>query len=54
MKQNINAQLINKKVQVLNLQRNLNDFKDFIEYSNDMENIYRSSKECNPIKYAKY
>ena len=54
MKQNINSQLTNKKVQVLNLQRHLNDSKDFIEYSNDTEDIYRSSKEYNPIKYAKY
>ena len=31
----------------------LNDFKTFIEYSNDMDDIYKNIEECNPNKKRK-
>ena len=31
----------------------MNDFKTFIEYSNDMNDIYKNIEECNPNKEHK-
>ena len=31
----------------------LNDWKAFVEYSNDMDNIYKNIGECNPNKKRK-
>ena len=33
--------------------KHLNDFKAFIEYSNDMDDIYKSIEEYNPNKKRK-
>ena len=44
--QNINFYLINEKVHV-------NDSKAFIEYSNNMDNIYKNIEEYNPNKKRK-
>ena len=44
MKQNINYQLTKEKVQ---------DSKTFIEYSNDMDDIYKNIEEYNPNKRRK-
>ena len=43
MKQNINCQLTIAKL-------HFNDSKLFIEYSNDMDNIYKNIEEYNPNK----
>ena len=43
--------LINKKESAE--LKNLNDSKVFIEYSNDMDDIYKSIEECNPNKKQK-
>ena len=43
--------LINKRIRT-GLKR-FNDSKDFIEYSNDMINIYKNIEECNPNKKRK-
>ena len=43
-KQNINYQLTKEKVQ---------DSKTFIEYSNDMDDIYKNIEEYNPNKRRK-
>ena len=42
MKQNINTWLIKEKV--------FNDPKTFIEYSNDMGNVYKNIEDYNPDK----
>ena len=34
--------------------KHLNDSKAFIEYSNDMDDIYKNIEECNPNKKRKY
>ena len=31
-----------------------NDSKAFIEYSNDMDDIYKNIEECNPKRNIKY
>ena len=31
-----------------------NDPKAFIEYSNDMQDVYKNIEDCNPIKNVKY
>ena len=31
-----------------------NDPKAFMEYSNDMQDVYKNIKDCNPIKNVKY
>ena len=33
--------------------KHFNDFEAFIEYSNDMDDIYESIEECNPNKKRK-
>ena len=42
--------LRHKKVQDLH---DINDSKAFIEYSNDMDDIYKNTEECNPNKKRK-
>ena len=43
--------LINKREKVgLN---HFNDSKAFMEYSNDMQNVYKNIEDCNPIKKRK-
>ena len=34
--------------------KNFNDFKAFIEYSNDVNDVYENIEEHNPNKYVKY
>ena len=43
--------LINK--QGSTILKHLNDSKAFIEYSNDMDNIYKNTEEYNPSKKQK-
>ena len=50
MKQNIN--LINKK-ESTGL-KSFNDPKAFIEYSNDIQDVYKNIEECNLGKKLKY
>ena len=50
MKQNVNCWLRNKKSTDL---KHFNDSKAFIEYSNDMDIIYRNIEEHNPNKKLK-
>ena len=47
MKQNINVKLKKRKRTGL---KHFNDSKAFIEYSNDMDGIYKSTEEYNPNK----
>ena len=51
MKQSINCQLTNTKNTGL---KHANYSKAFIEYSNNMDDIYKNIEECNPNKNAKY
>ena len=50
IKLNINFQL--KKQESTALQH-LNDSKAFIEYSNDVDDIYKNIEKCNPNKKRK-
>ena len=50
MKQNVNCWLRNEKSTDL---KHFNDSKAFIEYSNDMDIIYRNIEEHNPNKKLK-
>ena len=50
MKQNINVKLKKRKRTGL---KHFNDSKAFIEYSNDMDGIYKSIEEYNPNKKRK-
>ena len=50
IKLNINFQL--KKQESAALQH-LNDSKAFIEYSNDVDDIYKNIEKCNPNKKRK-
>ena len=34
--------------------KHFNDSKDFIEYSNDLDVVYKNIEEYNPNKNAKY
>ena len=52
MKQNINFQLTNEKVQSTGL-KHLNDSEAFIEHSNDMDDVYKNIEECNLNKKHK-
>ena len=47
MKQNINCELESTSLKYLN------DSKSFIEYSNDMDDIYKNVEEYNPNKKRK-
>ena len=50
MKQNINVKLKKRKRTGL---KHFNDSKAFIEYSNDMDDIYKNIEEYNPNKKRK-
>ena len=50
MNQNINLQLKKGKVKT----QDFNDFKAFVEYSNDMDDIYKNIEEYNPNKKRNY
>ena len=43
--------LINKRKSTV--LKYLNDLKAFIEYSDNMDNIYKNTEECNPNKKRK-
>ena len=33
--------------------KHLNNFKAFVEYSNDTDDIYKNTEKCNPTKKCK-